>query len=492
MASLRLPCSALALALTTACPAAEDDGPTSGSTADDSGGDADTGTTPGGDVTPELLAARGSCATPSGSGVDHTAEITADETWTAADGPHRIPNNLSIRATVTIEPCAIVLLGAQVYVEVGDDDASGRLVASGEVMTAADGTVDVRPVHFDAIDAGAPWAQISAAPMGSIELSVVALMHGGDAPVNAPGALLLRGVAGGTTVGEPIRNGTVDRVLIADAAGHALVLEAYGGLTEESGQLWIRGSGRDDQPSPVRVEPGIAFTLPADLVIEDNLRDEILVETSKDWMLDDSWGDHGVPYRVRVPISVSPPADGPAVTLNIAAGVTVAFDDFVATGILVGSSDARQGNLVADGTAEAPILFTSASAAAAPGAWQGIYFRYYSTSAPRISHARFEYAGGDSGYVGYGCSESANDAAIVIEGQGEDDVGPEQVFVTDCEFDAIGGGTVIVSGWSGAASPDFSAGNSFGADTPACHVSQPHRPLDEGGDFCEGRLACWG
>ncbi|MBC8073752.1 MAG: hypothetical protein IAG13_35860, partial [Deltaproteobacteria bacterium] len=443
-------------------------------------------------VTPELLAGRGSCPEPSGPGVDHTADITADETWAAADGPHRIPNSIAIEATVSVEACAIVLLGADVYVAVGDDDVTGRLVATGEVTTDADGTVDVRPVHFDAIDPTQPWAQISAEPMGTIELSVAALMHGGSAPINAPGALLLRGVAGGTNGGAVIRNGTVDRVLVSDAVGHAVNLDGYAGFTEDSAQLWILRSGSDDEPAAVRVEPGIAYTLPAELVIDDNVADEILVETSKAFMGDDTWRDHGVRYRVRSPLYVNPHEDGPAVTLTIDPGVTVAFDDFVATGIYVGTSEQRLGNLVADGTAEQPIVFTSASPSPAAGAWLGIYFRYYELAAPSISHARFEYAGGDSGYSGFGCSESDNDSAIIIEGQGEDDAGPAEAFVHDCEFDEIAGGTVIVSGWSGAAAPDFSAVNSFGAATPACRVSQPRRPPGEGGDSCEGRDMCWG
>lgn len=452
---------------------------------DDGSGD---GGTPGGEVTPERLAQRGNCPA-RGAGTDHTAWITADETWTAADSPHRIPTNLRITATVTVEPCAEVLLGEAVVLEIGAADAPGVLVASGEVSTDDDAQVDVRPVHFDRLDAAGNWGQIAVASGSRVELSVVALLHGGNTSF-APGALLLQGPADGTNVGVVERNGTLDRVLVSDSATWGLNLEGYGALTTDSQQIWIEDGGSDEAPFAVHVEPGVAHTLPDDLVIEGNVRDAILVSTVKTHMSDDTFGDHGVPYHVRSALFVAAAEGEPAATLTIEPGVTVAFEHEVGSGLTIGSSETRAGILVAEGTAESPIVFTSATDAPAAGDWQGLFFRYTDYAANRLRHARVEYAGADGGASSFGCGPGDNDAAILLEGQGDDDDGPSEVFVADTVFDHIAGTTVIVSGWTDEAGPDFSDGNTFGADTPGCKVSRPQR--SGGGDVCDGgRDMCW-
>lgn len=481
---------ALGLSLSACTSPSSDD--TTGSSGDESGDESsgDTGM-PGGDVTPELLAGRGSCAEPTGAGTDHTGTITADETWTADASPHRIPSALDVLATVTIEPCAVVQIGAQVYVSVGDTDAAGAIVAHGEVSTKGGGDVDVRPVVFDRLDPSARWGQILVQAGGHVDLSIAALLHGGDTPVNAPGALVLQGLAGGTNTGELVQNGRLDRVLVADSASFGINLDAYGAFTDDSTQVWIEGSGSEARPYPLRIEPGVAHTLPQGLALTDNLRDEILIETSKTFMVDDTFVDRDAPYHVLGALYVAPYEDGAPVTLTIEPGVTVAFETSVGAGIVVGSTEARQGVLVADGTEDAPILLTSGMPTPAPGDWQGLFFRHTPGSGNGIHHARIEYAGGESGYSSFGCGPGDNDAAIIIEGQGDDDHGPDDVFIGDVELDAIAGTTVIVSGWTDDAGPDFSAGNTFGASTPDCKVSRPKRT--GGGDVCDGgRDVCWG
>ncbi len=477
--SLCLPLLAFAPACTSD-PDEDDTGTPSDESGDD--GDDDDGTTAGGDVDPESVANRSACEASDGAGTDHTGTIAADETWTAEDGPHRIPSGLSITATVTIEPCALVQIGAQVYVSIED---GGSLVAHGESTDD-----EVHPVHFDRLEPDANWGQILVTSTGTIDLSIAALLNGGDAPVNTQGALVLQGDAGGTNSGEIVENGALDRVLVSGSAGTGITLDGFGAFTSDSSDVWIQDGGRDDQPYGLHIEPGVAHTLPDGLVLEGNVRDEILVQTSKTFMPSDTFADHGVPYHVMSALFVAPYEDGEPVTLTIEPGVTMAFENEVGSGLTIGSTDARQGILVADGTADDPILFTSGGEAVA-GAWQGIFFRYTPTSGNSITNARIEYAGADSGYNSFGCGPGDNDAAIIIEGQGEDDAGPDEVFVSDVEFDDIGGMTVIVSGWTDDEGPNFSEGNTFGAATPGCKVSRPKRT--GGGDVCDGgRDSCWG
>jgi hypothetical protein len=444
-------------------------------------GDADTTDgDPIGPVTPELIASRGTCPEVVGQGVTHSGDITADETWAAADGPHHITYHLRVHATLTIEPCALVTIDPGMIIEIGGTTEIGRIVANGE----ADGD-DVRPINFRAAQDGDPWGEINLWPTGELELSI-AEIDGAGANTDYGSALVVNGVAGGTNGGEPVQSTTLDRVLITNAVGHGLELTGWGAFTESSHDVWIRGCGAE----AVRVEPGVAASLPTGLEVEGNARDEILMTTIKAFLRDDTIRDLGVPYRQLGPLYVAPGIDAAPVTLTIEPGVTIAFEESAGTGIIVGSSDARQGVLVAEGTADAPILFTSGTDAPAAGDWMGIVFRYVPLSGNHISFAQLEYAGGESGHNSFGCGPGDNDAAIIVHGQGEEDAAPAPV-VDNSAFDHIAGETVIVSGWVSDDGPNLAESNTFGAATPSCKVSRPART--GAGDVCDGgRDMCWG
>src|SRR5262245_32976431 len=51
------------------------------------------------------------CPTPSGGPTEHTNSI-GTETWTAAGSPHVVSDDTSVTGTLTVEPCAEILIGA--------------------------------------------------------------------------------------------------------------------------------------------------------------------------------------------------------------------------------------------------------------------------------------------------------------------------------------------------------------------------------------------
>jgi hypothetical protein len=442
-----------------------------------------------GQVSPETLASRGACAPLSGSGTTHDHFVTGNETWTAAASPHRVTADIRIDATVTIEACAVVLVGEGKSIQIGTDATAGRIVARG--LAPGDGqSPDLRPILFDAIDPTRPWGQLLVEAGGTLDLSLAVLRKGGAVSQGPRGALVLRGLAGGTNTGDVVPLATLDRVLITGAASHGLTLEAWGAPTDASTRVWVRNCGSDDYPSAVRIEPGVAATLPAGLEVSGNRRDEILMTTSKTFTRDDRLGDHGVPYHQKGVLYLNPGADGAPVTLTIDPGVTLAFEQEVGSGIEVGSSSTRPGVLVAEGTEASPVRFTSASATPAPGDWESLYFRYFPLSGNHVSHAIIEYAGRLATTTGFGCGPSHNDAAVVILGQGPDEKPPASAFLDHCAFDHDAGTTVIVSGWVDDTGPDFSESNTFGSDSPGCKVSRPQRT--GAGDRCDGgRAVCW-
>ncbi len=450
---------------------------------DDGGGIPDA---PG--VVPDL-STRGSCETVSGPGTEHTANVTAAETWTAAGSPHRIPTNISVLATLTIEPCAVVLLASGVTITIGSTSGPGTIIARG-TSAMVGGSLDLRPVTFDAIDRSAKWAQLYVEALGTLDLEVAAVQYGGQPVTGEPGAILVQGVAGGTNGGAITRSTKLVNVLIEGSASYGLNLNAWGALDAASRDVVIKSSGGAQAPYAVRVEPGVVGTLPVGLVATGNMKDAIEVRTIKTFMRDDTFVDRGLPYHIIGPLSVNSNADGAPLKLTIEAGVTLAFEDRVGSGIFVGSSTTRQGILDAIGTAADPIVFTSNKATKAAGDWRGITFRASPATGNRISHARVEYAGGASQTSSFGCGPNTNDSAVFIQGTGGDQMPPASAFIDNTTFDNIGGMTVIVSAWISDTGPNFAPTNTFGAATGACKVSRPRRTGT--GDVCDGgRTTCW-
>jgi hypothetical protein len=100
-----------------------------------------------------------------------------------------------------------------------------------------------------------------------------------------------------------------------------------------------------------------------------------------------TWENHGVPYRFARGFGIQG-------EITVAAGVRIEMTD--------GSLDVGTFDIL--GTAEAPVVFTSALADPRPGDWGCIY----SGAALRIEHAVFEYAGS-----GQGCTGGAARVAVM-------------------------------------------------------------------------------
>lgn len=444
-------------------------------------------------LTPDQIVNGGSCVKSTGAGTAHAGTISADETWTAANGPHLVTSTVTILATVTIEPCAVVLLSAGAGITVGSASDAGKLIAAGTASVVTENQVeklDVRPVVFDAAVDSAPWAQILVQPKGSIDLSVTGILDGGKVESNSRGALVVEGVAGGTNTGEPVKSAKVNRVVVDHSSTYGIFLNAWGAFADGSNTVWIRKSGSTDYPYAIRMEPGVAATLPTELFATDNLKNDILLETSKAFTRTDTLVSRGIPYHQKGLLYLNAGVDGSTAKLTIEAGVTLAFEEAAGSGIIIGSSKERPGILEAIGTASAPVVFTSGKETKAAGDWMGLYFHATPTSGSRISYAKIEYAGGDNTSNSFGCGPKDNDSALFVEGFGPEASGPATAFVDNTNFDNIGGTTVIVSGWVSDDGPNLSVSNTFGAATPSCKVSRPRRT--GGGDVCDGgRDVCW-
>jgi len=126
--------------------------------------------------------------------------------------------------------------------------------------------------------------------------------------------------------------------------------------------------------------------------------DNVLAETevSGNISSDTTWTVSGSPYVVTGEIEVYGSSSSNCATLTIEPGVEVRFRS--AGALAIGKYDNINywaGALVAHGTAESPIIFTSDSTTPAPGDWGGLLFSNQDNATTILEHCIIEYGGGN-------------------------------------------------------------------------------------------------
>jgi len=183
----------------------------------------------------------------------------------------------------------------------------------------------------------------------------------------------------------------VDGIKIGeDAVGTAGIYEftwnACGLSLESNHTLRARAidtSGNDAEDS-IGVTIGIVGTIHGESIVED-----------------ETWAPSGNPHVVTAEIQVWEGA-----TLTILPGCTVEFATDVPSGIGIGW-EPLTGSLVAEGTAQQPILFTSQACSPQRGDWRGLDFYGGTMATTHLSYCTIEYAGYSEGaavYVSWGAA----------------------------------------------------------------------------------------
>ncbi|MBV8756546.1 MAG: hypothetical protein JO257_04705 [Deltaproteobacteria bacterium] len=382
------------------------------------------------------------CPPVTGAGTMHTGTITTAQTWSAADSPHIIPSDTSLRADITIEACAVVQIG------------DGKTLDVRGVLTAAG--MPGKPVTIEAIDPQKPWSRILAELGGTLRFSYTNVRDGG-APLNAPldvaAAIDVRGPDQTQPPGETF---DAQHVVIEGSRSQGVSVREAGGFSATSTDLVIHGSAN----VPIRTWASAAGSIPAG-TYTGNAVDEIVLEGSglASIVRDQTFHARGVPYRVGDSIAASR-LDVAATTgvaaLTIEPGVTIKLKSGGIINVQVAQNTApATGALIAVGTAAAPIVFTSAQATPAAGDWLAIHFNGLPDPRSRLDFVRVEYAGGVSANQGSSCrypDNMNNAAAIRIFTE------PASAFVTNT--------TVVASaaygidrGWLGSTAISFVAAN---------------------------------
>jgi hypothetical protein len=151
------------------------------------------------------------------------------------------------------------------------------------------------------------------------------------------------------------------------------------------------------------------------------------------------------PYNIRDYIQVN---EGSILTIE--PGVTLSFEGGV--GLSIGNADV--GTLVAVGTAQDPITFTSAASPPLPGDWGAIRLYDGTTTGTKIAYAKLEFCGADRSACIVGDGVSPN--AVAIDHVTIDHVGPDadgilewdtdsNFVITNSTFSNIGDGKYAIS-----------------------------------------------
>lgn len=452
---------ALALAAPLATGCADDAGGPDGDTgAGGGGGQAPDDDGDGPDTEPEPPTKPSACPKPTkGPTVHEASAIEADETWTADASPHIVTGFIAVRgATLTIEPCAVVQFEdayAGFTVAYPGSPTTGNLVAEGTAEN---------PIRFEGLD-GARWGHVLVEAGGTARFAHLTMSDGGG--YDPRGTTLL---VNGTGALPTLRDVRVDHVTIEKSLGAGVVLDRLGAFTADSDALVIRDSGSETSPHPVITDEHGIHTLPRG-DYTGNVVDKVFVNPTSRLLESATMKNLGVPYTVgsfpEDDFVVASGVDGAPAILTIEPGVHVEMHPGTSFEIEHWSNDQpATGAVIAEGTAEAPIVFTSAAASPQPGDWQGLWFGGVALSENSFQHVRLEYTGADCGCILIGCSDIPGYEGAAIFSQQ-----PPRAFFQDSVI-AHGSANGVVLGYRGTV-VDMTEGLTF-EDLAGCPQTAPH------------------
>lgn len=368
------------------------------------------------------------CPAPTSGPTRHQGDVEGEEVWTADTGPHIVEHDLRVRdgAKLTIEPCARVELaeGKHIYVAYpGTPNEGGTLIAEGTAQ---------RPITFTGHE-GARWSSLYVVTPGTVRLAHVTLEGGGAGRGEDRGTINAFGDS--TMPADPVL--FVDHVTIKDSATMGIWMHRGATFLEGSRDLTITGSGDDEAPFPLQIEEHAIDRVPTGSYTGNRV-DEILVRSvgtgvaGTGLSVDATLRERGVPYRMtnapRETFIIGTATDGELATLTIEPGVVMRFSEGSSFAIQRFTSDKPSTGVVrALGTADKPIVFTSASETPQPGDWAGLWFGGVPSASNRLEHVRIEYAGADCSCSLNTCSQidSHQHAAVIFTAQ------PPSAFITN-------------------------------------------------------------
>jgi len=317
---------------------------------------------------------------PMGIEIGGTSYTNSDETWKAQTVPYVIPRDLSIMGAnnpvLRLAPGVTLAMRSGVDIKVSASNNYGTLIAQG---------TEEHPVTFTSFaanpqpgDWGSLWFQQGAT---NCVLEHVVIRYGGantstnyalvnvnfNAHVSVRNSHISHGKGREFAVSSHSGNGFAEFTnnIIESVAGEAMIIRGQ--------VLHTLGEGN-------------TFIVPEN----SGIRVSGFASNSIDLKQDAQWSAQNVPYIVEDFIRIYENA-----TLTLDPGVELKFT--AGKHIEVGYNSTH-GRLIAKGTEELPIVFTSASAVPQAGDWQGIRFSRFALSGSILEYCNIGYAGPNATY----------------------------------------------------------------------------------------------
>lgn len=311
--------------------------------------------------------------------------ITTTGTWRKINVPYYVEKETIVKggATLTIEAGNIIKFMATKGIRIGYSNENGTLVAKGTEKDS---------IYFTSASASpqiGDWKSLDFED-GAIdcELQYCSVSYGGSS--TSLGMINVQGTALLSVKNCKISNAKYVAVE-AESVGNGFVAfqdnKVYG--TPDQHLMSLKGHHVGD------IGTGNTFYAAANygIRITGAGTGYAYVDT------DDYWRSHNVPYYVEDDIYIRKEA-----TLTIQEGAEFRF--YNGTKLLVGVPSNGNGKLVARGTQEKPIVFTTASASPQKGDWNGIEFSIYTLAGSELSYCNVNYGGNSKANVlVYSCGE---------------------------------------------------------------------------------------
>jgi hypothetical protein len=317
-----------------------------------------------------------------GAGTIHSENITADETWTPLGNPHIVTGPIGVgngdggSATLTILPGCIVQFEPNADAGIGVG-----WVAQGAIVAVGTPALPILFTSRSATPDRGDWRGLTffEGTMATTRFSYCTIEYTGFD--NGAGIFV--------TWGAAVK---MDHCTIRHGGGKGISYD-HGGYVDEFNNNTVTACADyplETEPEFVRhLGTGNSFTG------NDAGKDKIMVYDGV-MVTSGTWNNQGVPYEISVinaggGIWVTP-TDGTTAVLTIQAGTTIRFG--AGSQLMVGFGGSL-GGLIAVGTAQHPITFTSAAANPQPGDWHQIDLEDGAVDGQcRLEHCVIEYGGG--------------------------------------------------------------------------------------------------
>jgi hypothetical protein len=415
-----------------------------------------------------VVSVTSSCGTANGTVVTHSSDVTADETWAGDGVTHSVTSSFAIKApaTLTIQPCAIVALAPGVEITVVGDITGNRpakLLAAGTDATTAF-------IAFIPATAGQPWGFLHGVNAQSlIELDFTILAQAGAGGNFSFYAAIYMVGTGHFELPGPVLK--VNHLVIDHPVGAGVFLDSGSSFTSDSDLLMVMNA----PDHPVALEMMAAGSIPPFLG-KQNVYDDALVTGPSENIFGDLTINANMPIHITSDVNVSDTSSAHLpVTLTLLPGAELRFDPVVNTGaqgfrmVFGGTGNPGSnpvGQLIAVGTPAAPIRFTSAATAPAPGDWAGLQMLEPGSS--ELAYVTIEYAGAPGGYVSANCRPTGtNDQAALLIGNSDFIPSPGILTNSTIQFSA---GYGIDAVWATTApnDPDLSGNGNVFSNNARC------------------------